>query len=145
MIIIIIICINLVSSPMLLLVAPTSATSVIVEWSQPSGGATVTGYVVHYSDGVTNMTESVPASSTSLLVTNLTSCRNYTFSVEATSERFSGHSKRFLLTLGKLTLSVATVFASYIMQILFFLLRCLTTSECHSRSCQFKSHLSPVR
>ena len=63
----------------------------------------MTRYVVHYSDGVTNMTESAPASSTSLLVTNLTSCYNYTFSVEATSEYFSGHSKRVLLTLGKLT------------------------------------------
>ena len=29
------------------------STSVRVEWSQPSGGATVTGYVVHYSDGDT--------------------------------------------------------------------------------------------
>ncbi|CAI8019952.1 hypothetical protein GBAR_LOCUS11948, partial [Geodia barretti] len=41
-------------SPTLLLVVQTSATSVIVEWSQPSGGATVTGYVVHYSDRVVN-------------------------------------------------------------------------------------------
>ncbi|CAI8016152.1 hypothetical protein GBAR_LOCUS9932, partial [Geodia barretti] len=46
-------------SPTILLVVQTSATSVIVEWSQPSGGATVTGYVVHYSDGdnMSNMTE----------------------------------------------------------------------------------------
>ena len=98
---------NLVaSSPMLLLVAQTSATSVIVEWSQPSGGATVTGYVVHYSDGVTIMTESVSASSTSLIITNLTHCHSYTFSVAATSEHFSGQSKRVLLTLGKLTVGV---------------------------------------
>ena len=90
------------SSPTLLLVTPTSATSVIVEWSQPSGGATVTGYVVHYSDGASNMTENVPASSTSLLVTSLASCRIYTFSVEATSEHFSGLSKIIILTLGKI-------------------------------------------
>ena len=94
---------DLVALPVLLLVVPTSATSVIVEWSQPSGGATVTGYVVHYSDGVTNMTESVPASSTSLLVTNLTHCRTYTFSVETTSEYISVQSRRVLLTLGKLS------------------------------------------
>ena len=131
----------LVASPMLLLVAQTSATSVIVEWSQPSGGATVTGYVVHYSDGVTNMTESVPASSTSLPVTNLTRCHNYTFSVQVTSEHFSGHSRRVLLTLGKLTISVATVSGTYKC---YFLLGCLTISECHSRSREFKSHLSPV-
>ena len=103
----------------------------------------MTGYVVHYSDGVTNMTESVPASSTSLLVTKLTSCHNYTFSVEATSEHFSGHSRRVLLTLGK-TISVATVSGSYIHTNVFFLLRCLTTSERHSRSSEFKSHLSQV-
>ena len=70
----------------------------------------MTGYVVHYSDGVTNMTQSVPASSTSLLVTDLTSCHIYTFSVEATSEHFSGHSRRVLLTLGKLTISVAILY-----------------------------------
>ena len=90
------------SSPSLLLVAPTSSTSVIVEWGQPSGGATVTGYVVHYSDGVTNMTHSVPASSTGVHVTNLISCRIYTFSIQATSEHFSGLSKIIMLTLGKI-------------------------------------------
>ena len=62
----------------------------------------MTGYVVHYSDGVTNMTENVPASSTSLLVTSLASCRIFTFSVEATSEHFSGLSKIIILTLGKI-------------------------------------------
>ena len=80
-------------SPNLLLVVQTSATSVIVEWSQPSGGATVTGYVVHYSDGVNNMTERVPASFTSHSITNLTRCSDYTFSVEAASEHISGLSR----------------------------------------------------
>ena len=51
-------------SPTGQLVVQISATSVIVEWSQPSGGATVTGYVVHYRYGATNMTQSVPQSST---------------------------------------------------------------------------------
>ena len=76
----------------------------IVEWSQPSGGATVTGYVVHYSDGVTNMTESVPASSTSSHITDLTNCFNYTFFVEALSEHLSGTSDKLLLELGKVIL-----------------------------------------
>ena len=97
------------SSPTLLLVTQTSATSVIVEWSQPSGGATVTGYVVHYSDGVTNMTHSVPASSTSLRVTNLVPCHNYTLSVEASSKHLSGLSKKTALTLGKYPHSVAVL------------------------------------
>ena len=34
------------SDPFNITLTQTSATSVIVEWSQPSGGATVTGYVV---------------------------------------------------------------------------------------------------
>ncbi|CAI8054367.1 Protein sidekick-2 [Geodia barretti] len=125
-------------SPTILLVVQTSATSVIVEWSQPSGGATVTGYVVHYSDGdnMSNMTEcnitennmtdsnitksnttessmidsdmmeSVYASSTRALITNLTECYNYTFSVEVTSEHLSGISKTFIFKLGTSDLSV---------------------------------------
>ena len=97
-----------------MLVVQTSATSVIMEWSRPSGGATVTGYVVHYSHGdgnmtaVTdsnitnsNMTESVPASSTHALIKNLLNCYNYTFSVEVTSEHLSGISKTFIFKLGK--------------------------------------------
>ncbi|CAI8048239.1 hypothetical protein GBAR_LOCUS26630 [Geodia barretti] len=43
------------SDPFNLTLTQTSATSVIVEWSQPSGGATVTGYVVHYSHGVNHI------------------------------------------------------------------------------------------
>ena len=74
-----------------LLVVQTSATSVIVEWSQPSGGATVTGYVVHYRYGLrANMTQSVPPSSTHVEILDLTECYNYTFYVEATSEHLSG-------------------------------------------------------
>ena len=149
---------SVAGSPTLLLVVQTSATSVIVEWSQPSG-ATVTGYVVHYSHGdndnniiitecnttdnnttdgnttdsnmtesniteckmtdsnmtessmtdgnstdsnmtESKMTKSVPASSNHALITNLTECYNYTFSVEATSEHLSGISKTFIFKLG---------------------------------------------
>ena len=64
----------------------------------------MTGYVVHYSDGITNMTHSVPASSTSLLITNLTHCQKYQFSVETISEHFSGLSRTVLPSLGKLTI-----------------------------------------
>ena len=69
-----------------------------VEWSQPSGGAAITGYVIHYSDGDTDRTESVPASSTSSLITGLTDGLNYTFSVEATSEHLSGESNSMVLS-----------------------------------------------
>ena len=60
----------------------------------------MTGYVVHYSDGVTNMTGSVLASSTSSHITNLTKCYNHNFSVEAVSEHLSGISAKFMLKLG---------------------------------------------
>ena len=53
----------------------------------------MTGYVVHYSDGDTDRTESVPASSTSSLITGLTINITYNFSVEATSEHLSGESE----------------------------------------------------
>ena len=86
--------------PIGLVVVQTSATSVIVEWSQPSGGATVTGYVVHYIYGATNMSQSVPSSSTHVEIPNLTECYNYTFSVEATSERLFGISKGVIVELG---------------------------------------------
>ena len=53
----------------------------------------MTGYVVHYSDGDTDRIESVPASSTSSLITGLTINITYTISVEATSEHLSGKSE----------------------------------------------------
>ena len=61
----------------------------------------MTGYVVHYSDGDTDRNESVPASSTSSLITGLTNCINYTFSVEATSEHLSGKSDTMTIELGE--------------------------------------------
>ena len=70
----------------------------------------MTGYVVHYSHGDSNTTKSnmtdstasksVPGSSTHALITNLTECYNYTFSVEATSEHLSRMSKIFIFKLG---------------------------------------------
>ena len=87
------------SDPLLISLTQTSATSVIVEWSQPSGGATVTGYVVHYRYGLTNMTQSVPPSSTSANIGDLQMGTLYTFSVEATSEHLSGESDNCTITL----------------------------------------------
>ena len=50
----------------------------------------MTGYLVYYSDGDTDRNESVPASSTSSLITELTINITYNFSMEATSEHLSG-------------------------------------------------------
>ena len=70
----------------------------------------MTGYVVHYSDGVTNMTHSVTASSTSSHITNLTNCYNHNFSVEAVSEHLSGISAIFILELGMTIFMLHTCF-----------------------------------
>ena len=88
------------SAPTITSLEQISATAVRVEWSQPSEGATVTGYVVHYSDGDTNRTDNVAASSTSSDITHLTSGLTYTISVEATSQHLSGESDEWTLTLG---------------------------------------------
>ena len=58
----------------------------------------MTGYVVHYSDGDTDRNESVPASSTSSLITGLTINITY-FSVEATSEHLSGETENISILL----------------------------------------------
>ena len=88
------------SAPNITSLDQISATAVRVEWSQPSGGATVTGYVVHYSDGDTDRTESVAANSTSYNIRDLTSGLTYTISVEATSEHLSGVSDNVMTSLG---------------------------------------------
>ena len=59
----------------------------------------MTGYVVHYSDGDTDRTESVAAFSYDII--DLTNGLTYTISVEATSEHLSGVSDdRTILSLG---------------------------------------------
>ena len=59
----------------------------------------MTGYVVHYRYGATNMTQSVPPSSTSANIGDLQMGTLYTFSVEATSEHLSGEFGNCTITL----------------------------------------------
>ena len=61
-----------------------STTEVIVEWSQPPGGATVTGYVVFYYDGSITRNKRVPPTSTEVTVSSATAIR--VISVMALSE-----------------------------------------------------------
>ena len=68
-------------------------------WSQQSEGATVTGYVVHYSDGITNRSSKRTASTTSFDVTNLINGPTYMITVEATSEQLSRESNDMTITL----------------------------------------------
>ena len=99
------------SDPFNLTLTQTLATSVMVEWSQPSGGATVTGYVVHYSHGDNNiMNQTVAASSTRSNITNLDRNTFYQFSVEATSEHLSGESNSCSITLfGNVFVIIVTI------------------------------------
>ena len=82
-----------------------SPTTVRVIWSPPSGGTTVTGYVVHYIGGGSVGTETVSSSSTSTDITGLTSGATYTISVEATSQYLSGESDEMNVTLSELIYS----------------------------------------
>ena len=84
-----------VANPPTITLQQLSATSVRVMWSQPPGGATVMGYIVHYSD----MMRTVSSSSTSYDITGLTSGPTYTISVEATSQHLSGESEEMNITL----------------------------------------------
>ena len=89
-----------------------SSTTVRVEWSQRSGGASVTGYSVHYNsnNGVTNSVSGLPSTSTSHDITGLTSGGTYYISVEATTQHLSGES-------GTMTIILCECFFSDIYQI----------------------------
>ena len=92
------------TDPTIVSLVQVSATTVRVEWSQPSGGASVTGYTVHYSDGSTD--RSMSASSTSADITGLVNDgRPYSISVEATSEHLSGESASQDITLCEFTMN----------------------------------------
>ena len=73
-----------VSKPVIESLKRVSPTEVIVEWSQPPGGATVTGYVVFYYDGSVTRNKRVPPTSTEVTVSSATAI--YVISVMALSE-----------------------------------------------------------
>lgn len=78
-------------------------TSARVQWSQPSGGANVTGYKVHYRDESTGIEKSIAtASATISEITDLISDHTYTIIVEATSEHLSGLSDVVTVAVGKI-------------------------------------------
>ena len=87
------------TDPNIVSLVQVSGTAVRVEWSQPSGGASVTGYTVHYSrNGVTDSI-SLPSTSTSHEITGLTNGRTYSISVEATTQQLSGVSEIMTIAL----------------------------------------------
>lgn len=87
--------------PVILTLEQTSLTSVRLEWGQSVGGAPVTVYGVHYSDGVSPRIKVVLPPTTSADITGLTTGSTYTFSVEAGSEELSAESEEAAITLGE--------------------------------------------
>ena len=59
----------------------------------------MTSYIVHYSDGDSNMMRTVSPPSTTTDITGLTGGTTYTISVEATSQHLSGESQGMTITL----------------------------------------------
>ena len=82
-----------VANPPIITLQQLSATSVRVMWSQPSGGASVTGYIIRYNDGGADIIRSLPPSLTNIDITGLTNGLTYTISVEATSQHLSRESQ----------------------------------------------------
>ena len=81
-----------------------SVTAVRVEWNQPSGGPSVTGYNIHYgSNGVTKSVLGLPSTSTSHEITGLTNGRTYSISVQAIAEHLSGGSESLTITMCECT------------------------------------------
>ena len=91
--------------PTLMSLDQRGPTAVRVTWSPPSGGATVTGYVVHYRTGSSDGTKNEPSTSIFILLTGLTSGATYTISVEATSQHLSGESEEMTISLSELMYS----------------------------------------
>ena len=88
------------TDPNIVSLVQVSGTAVRVEWSQPLGGASVTGYNIHYSsNGVTNSIPGLPSTSTSYEITGLTNGHTYSISVEATTQQLSGVSEIMTITL----------------------------------------------
>ena len=88
-------------NPTLVSLEQTFRTTVIVGWSPPSEGATVTGYVVHYKTATSVMIKSVDQYLTSTVLLSLTHGATYTISVEATSQHLSGVSEEMNITLSE--------------------------------------------
>ena len=66
----------------------------------------MTGYIVHYNDGGTDMMWTVFPPSTTIHITGLTDGLTYTISVEATSQHLSGESGEMMITLRMFKLHV---------------------------------------
>ena len=82
-----------------------SPTGVKVEWSQPPGGVSVTGYVVFYYDGSLTRNQNFPATATGATIRGLSRTVSNSISVMALSEQpyLPGRSTWKHITLCKFT------------------------------------------
>ena len=73
-----------------------------VEWSQPTGGAPVTGYTIHYTDSQDRAgTKTASTGDTSTDISGLSGGETYTITVEARSDHLSGESDPMTIRLGR--------------------------------------------
>ena len=98
--------------PNIISLEQTLPTAVRVTWSPPSGGATVTGYIVHYRTDSFARTRSVSLPSTSTDITGLTTGAIYTISVEATSQHLSGESEEMTISWRKFVTNTSHTYIS---------------------------------
>ena len=98
-------CLSVAGDPTMTFLHQVSPTAVRVTWSPPSGGATVTGYVVHYRTATSIKIKRALNTSIFIMLTGLTSGAIYTISVEATSQHLSGESEEMTVSLGELMYS----------------------------------------
>ena len=89
------------SAPTITSLNQMSADAVNVEWNRLFGGAPITGYVVHCSNGSIERNKIVSNSSTSHIIMGLTNGLTYNVSLEATSQHLSGESEDMAITLSE--------------------------------------------
>ena len=92
------------TAPTIVSLNQMSLTSVTVDWSLPSGDLRVDGYVIHYSDGITNRKIEVGAFPTKYIIRDLINGHTYAISLEATStydQILSGESENMTITLSE--------------------------------------------
>ena len=89
---------SVANAPIITAIHRTATGILRVEWSQPTGGAPVTKYIIHYTD---SNAINANAGSNSVDISDLNDGEVYTVTVEARSEHLSGESEPITITLGR--------------------------------------------
>ena len=93
---------SVANAPIIESLQRTAPGTVTVVWSQPTGGATVTDYIIHYTGSAGTGTAGAGSTSADITVPS-TPGETYTISVEARSEHLSGESGTMTITFSECT------------------------------------------